>query len=82
MVISGRKQDIPHIIPLLHEGDKSELLVTIAGRQPKRAFSSRIYNAFLSTLCAILSLDRDVCGSWLVCQCVAGGDERKTGGIC
>ena len=34
VVMSGRKQDIPHIIPLLHEGDKSELLVTIAGRQP------------------------------------------------
>ena len=34
VVISGRKQDIPHIIPLLDEGDKSELLVTIAGRQP------------------------------------------------
>ena len=34
VVMSGRKQDIPHIIPLIHENDKSELLVTIAGRQP------------------------------------------------
>ena len=34
MVVSQRKQDIPHIIPLLHEGDKSDLLVKIAGRQP------------------------------------------------
>ena len=34
MVVSQRKQDILHIIPLLHEGDKSDLLVTIAGRQP------------------------------------------------
>ena len=30
MVISGRKQYIPHIIPLCYNADKSELLVTIA----------------------------------------------------
>ena len=34
MVMSGRKQEIPHIIPLMYEGDKSEFLVTIVGRQP------------------------------------------------
>ena len=34
VVMSESKQDIPHIIPLLYEGDKSELLVMIPGRQP------------------------------------------------
>ena len=34
VVMSGWKQDILHIILLLHENEKSELLVTIAGRQP------------------------------------------------
>ena len=34
MVMSGRKQEIPHIIPLMYEGDKSEFLVTVVGRQP------------------------------------------------
>ena len=34
MVMSGRKQEIPHIIPLMYEGDKSEFLVTIVSRQP------------------------------------------------
>ena len=34
VVMSGRKQDIPHIISLMYENEKSELLVTIAGRQP------------------------------------------------
>ena len=32
VVMSESKQDIPHIIPLFYEGDKSELLVMIAGR--------------------------------------------------
>ena len=34
MVMSGRKQEIPHIIPLMYEGDKSEFLVMIVSRQP------------------------------------------------
>jgi len=34
VVMSGRKCDIPHIIPLFYENEKSELLVTVAGRQP------------------------------------------------
>ena len=34
LVMSGWKDKIPHIIPIFRDGEKSELLVTIASRQP------------------------------------------------
>ena len=58
VVMSGGKHEIPHMIPLMYEGDMSAChdcgqTATLSAMPARRAFLSRLFDALLPTLCTV-----------------------------